>query len=84
MAVYFLRQNSKQKEETIVVEIAIMGGFLLILAAGGVVADYIFPHIKLLNKWIDTLPMAQAVDAEYEVIEEMEEAKDTEKNALVG
>ena len=39
----------------------------------GVVSDLILPHWKWLNDWIDTLPMMQAVDAEYEPVEEAEE-----------
>ncbi len=66
------------------VELVIMTGFCLVLAIAGVVADYMLPHIKPLNKWINSLPMAQAVDAEYEVIEEPEESKATEENALAG
>lgn len=29
----------------------------ILLAVGGFIADYIFPHIKPLQRWIDTLPM---------------------------
>lgn len=39
----------------------------------GVVSDMILPHWKWLNDWIETLPMMQAVDAEYEPVEEAEE-----------
>lgn len=35
---------------------AILGGFLLLLAVGGLVADYILPHIPAVNKFIANLP----------------------------
>ncbi len=41
----------------IVTALAIMAGYLLILALGGVVADYILPYIRPLERWINTLPM---------------------------
>ncbi len=62
------------------VELTILAGFLLTLAIGGVIADYIFPHIKSLNRWIDSLPQMREADVDYEAIEEPEE----EENALAG
>ena len=35
----------------------IVGGFFCVLAIGGIVADYCFPHSKWLNRFIDSLPM---------------------------
>lgn len=32
-------------------------GILLALGVGGLVADYIFPHIKPLERFLDSLPM---------------------------
>lgn len=37
------------------VELAIMAVYLLILGIGGIVADYIFPHIKPLNDYVNKL-----------------------------
>lgn len=34
----------------------ILTGFLLVLAAVGFVADYILPHIKPLERWLESLP----------------------------
>lgn len=31
----------------------------------GVVSDFIFPHCKWLNDWIDTLPMMQETEKSY-------------------
>lgn len=39
------------------VEFMILACFLLILGFGGFIADYIFPHIKPLNDFIENLPM---------------------------
>lgn len=38
-------------------ELIIISGLLIILTIGGLVSDYIFPHIKLLNNYINKLPM---------------------------
>lgn len=43
-------------------------GMLFILGIGGFVADYIFPHIKPLARYIDGLPMMD----DYECDEEIE------------
>lgn len=43
--------------ENPVVLLAILGAFLLILAIGGIIADYILPHIEPLNRFINSLPM---------------------------
>ena len=32
-------------------------GILITLGMGGLVADYIFPHIKPLERFLDSLPM---------------------------
>jgi len=37
------------------VEFAILAGYLLILTTGGVIPDYILPHIKPIMRWIDKL-----------------------------
>lgn len=34
-----------------------VAGILLTLGVGGLVADYIFPHIKPLERFLDSLPM---------------------------
>lgn len=39
-----------------VVDLAILAAFLLILAAGGFIADYVFPHIPFIERFIDSLP----------------------------
>ena len=39
------------------VELMILFWFLIILGIGGIIADYIFPHIKPLNDFIDSLPL---------------------------
>lgn len=35
---------------------AILGGFFLLLAVGGLVADHILPYIPAVNKFIANLP----------------------------
>lgn len=41
------------------VELMLLAGWLGILSIGGLVADYIFPHIKPLIKYLDSLPMME-------------------------
>lgn len=48
------------------VELAILAGFLFVLAICGFVADYILPHIGPLNRFIDGLPMMVDETDEYE------------------
>jgi hypothetical protein len=49
-------------------EIIILAVYLVslfgLLAVGGFIADYIFPHIPPLQRWIDTLPMLQDDESE--------------------
>lgn len=30
--------------------------FMLLLGIGGLLADYVFPHIPFLNRWLESLP----------------------------
>lgn len=50
------------------VELAILSVFLLILGIGGLIADYVFPHIGPLQRRIDSLPMLE--DEEEELLTE--------------
>lgn len=35
---------------------AYYAGFMLILGVGGLVADYVLPHIPFIQRFLDTLP----------------------------
>lgn len=48
------------------VELAIFSVYMWILVIGGVMADYIFPHIGPLARYIDSLPMMQQEGADGE------------------
>ena len=39
-----------------VVDLAIFAGFMFLLVVGGIIADYILPHIPPVRRWIDSLP----------------------------
>lgn len=39
-----------------VVALGLMSGFLLILGVGGLIADYVFPHIPFIQRFLDSLP----------------------------
>lgn len=39
--------------------LVIVGGFFFTLALGGLVADHIFPRVKLLERFFDTLPLSR-------------------------
>lgn len=32
------------------------GGFCLLLGIGAFIADYVLPHIPIVNRWLDSLP----------------------------
>ena len=40
-----------------VVGLAILTGLLLILTVGCIIADYVFPHIPFIERFIDSLPI---------------------------
>ena len=39
-----------------VVALAILTGYLLILFVGGLISDYVFPHIPFIQRFLDSLP----------------------------
>lgn len=39
-----------------VVALGLLAGFLLVLGVGGLIADYVFPHIPFIEKYLDSLP----------------------------
>lgn len=43
--------------EDLVITLGLFAAYLLILSVGGLVADYVLPHIGPLVRWIDTLPL---------------------------
>lgn len=42
--------------EEAVVDLAILTGYLLILCVGCLIADYVFPHIPFIQRFLDSLP----------------------------
>lgn len=41
--------------EDLAVNLAILCGFLAVLGVGGLIADYVFPHIPFIQRFLDTL-----------------------------
>lgn len=39
-----------------IVDLMILAGFLMVLGIGALIADYVFPHIPLIQRYIDSLP----------------------------
>lgn len=39
-----------------VVNLLLLAGFLIVLGVGGLVADYVFPHIPFIQRYLDSLP----------------------------
>lgn len=39
------------------VEFGILAVFLFVLGIGGLIADYVFPHIGPLERYLESLPM---------------------------
>ena len=50
----------------LVVNLAILCGFLAVLGVGGLIADYVFPHIPLIQRFLDTLPDWDEDEDEFE------------------
>lgn len=48
-----------------VVDLMILDGFLVVLGIGALIADYVFPHIPFIQRYLDRLP-------DYEDDEEVE------------
>lgn len=42
--------------DDLIIHIGLLGALMLILCVGCVIADYIFPHIPPLQRWLDSLP----------------------------
>ena len=40
----------------LVINLAILCVFLLVLGVGCMIADFVFPHIPFLQKWLESLP----------------------------
>lgn len=39
-----------------VVNLLLLAGLLIVLGVGGLVADYVFPHIPFIQRYLDSLP----------------------------
>ena len=39
-----------------VVDLMILAGFLVVLGIGALIADYVFPHIPFIQRYLDRLP----------------------------
>lgn len=39
-----------------VVNLLLFAGFLVVLSVGSLVADYVFPHIPFIQRYLDSLP----------------------------
>lgn len=48
-----------------VVDLMILAGFFVVLGIGALIADYVFPHIPFIQRYLDRLP-------DYEDDEEVE------------
>ena len=42
--------------EEAVVDLTILTGYLLILCVGCLIANYVFPHIPFIQRFLDSLP----------------------------
>lgn len=55
-----------------VVGLGFMCAFLFVLCLGGLIADYVFPHIPFIQRWLDSLP---EYEDDEDVIREYEESR---------
>ena len=47
---------SPEMMDEAVVALSIISGYLFILGIGCLVADFVFPHIPFINRFLDSLP----------------------------
>lgn len=47
---------SPEMMDEAVVALAILAGYLLVLGIGCLVADFVFPHIPFIERFLNTLP----------------------------
>lgn len=59
---------------------AVLAGYLALIVAAGILADYVAPHIKPLERFIDGLPLAQD-NRHTETQEKPTEGKETGRKA---
>lgn len=43
-------------DDEMVVCLALLAGYLFLLCIGGLIADYVLPHIPFIQRWLDSLP----------------------------
>ena len=48
-----------------IVDLMVLAGFMIVLGIGALIADYVFPHIPFIQRYLDSLP-------DYEDDEELE------------
>lgn len=56
-----------------VVSFAILTGYLLVLGVGCLIADFVFPHIPCLERYLDSLPDWEGEDEKEEDLHERQE-----------
>lgn len=39
-----------------VVDLMVLAGFIVVLGIGALIADYVFPHIPFIQRYLDSLP----------------------------
>lgn len=71
-----------------VVAFGVFAVYLLILGIGGIIADYVLPHIRPLNRWIDSLPEyeddSEIYRREMERIRHNREARQRRIKEMIG
>ena len=51
-----MKRMSPEFMADMVINLAILCVFLLVLGVGCLIADFVFPHIPFLQKWLESLP----------------------------
>jgi hypothetical protein len=39
-----------------IVDLMVLAGFMVVLGIGALIADYVFPHIPFIQRYLDSLP----------------------------
>ena len=54
-----MKRMSPEYMADMVINLAILCVFLLVLGVGCLIADFVFPHIPFLQKWLESLPESE-------------------------
>lgn len=65
--------------DDLIIHIGLLGAFMLILCVGCVIADYLFPYIPFLQRWLDSITDYEGHEDEMERLKARRKRRDTKR-----